>query len=204
MFVSSVGRFKQESQVPSNRYVLNRHCTKFKKIILCHADSFRDTVSEMTRCGSFLRIKFVSAVSTTSSIHHLLFMVELESQWQKTLNFGHIKPKPLGVSEIGQLYTHFFFLSPHPASKQLNYFDCKSISYTMQNPSIGPNLLVSVKELVCVVFPELKCPAPQRRRKRTTIMDVITSLCKNHSSELPNNHVFSHLLLHSSGSRTCL
>uniref|UniRef100_A0A8D0AEL5 NTR domain-containing protein n=1 Tax=Sander lucioperca TaxID=283035 RepID=A0A8D0AEL5_SANLU len=44
---------------------------------------------------------------------------------------------------------------------------------------------------------ELKCPAPSRRKRAATIMDVTTSLGKNHSSKLANNHIFSHLLSHS-------
>lgn len=59
----------------------------------------------------------------------------------------------------------------------------------MHNSSLGPTFLDSV------AFPESKCPAPSRR-KRTTIMDVSTSLGKNHSSKLPKYYIFSHLLPH--------
>ena len=66
------------------------------------------------------------------------------------------------------------------------------INYAMQISSLSPTLLGSVKDLIRLVFPELKCPAPARRRRAATIMDVQTSLCKNHSSNPPKKQIFSH------------
>lgn len=55
-------------------------------------------------------------------------------------------------------------------------------------------MIGSAQYLFSVVFPELKCPAPKRKKRAVTITDVTNDLSKNHSTKQCVSFFVCHLL----------